>query len=79
MRWRRRPAVDRDSLETRFRALARLVERQGFRASGLVAIEVDGAYVVRGMRQHGDSPSLSMSSVTIAAKDLRAEIETLSP
>lgn len=77
MPWRRRPDLNRDALETRFRALARLIERKGFRPDGLVVIEVEGAYVIRGMRPHASGERPSIGSVTIAAADLAAEIEAM--
>lgn len=77
MPWRRRPDLDRDALETRFRALARLLERKGFRPEGLVVIEVEGAYVIRGMRHQASNETPSISSETIAAHDLAAEIDAM--
>lgn len=77
MSWQRRPDRDRGALETRFRALARLIERKGFRPDGLVVIEVEGAYVIRGMRPRASSETPTISSETIAAADLAAEIDAL--
>lgn len=78
MRWARKRGMDPESLEARFRALARLIERRGFRARGLVTIEADGDFIVRGMRQIADGEPVGMSNETISKGEVLMEIDSLS-
>lgn len=73
--WKRRG--DPDSFEDRYRAVARLIERRGFEAQGLTVIEVDGGFVVRGLRAVGRRYA-DVTSDTISAEELLAEVESLS-
>ena len=75
MRWGKKRGGNPDSLEDRYRALARLIERRGFEARGLLVIEVDGGYVIRGLR--ANSRDTAVASDTIAMDELLAEIEDL--
>ena len=72
--WKRRG--DPDSFEDRYRAVARLIERRGFGAQGLTVIEVDGGFVVRGLRAAGRRYA-DVTSDTISAEELLAEVENL--
>ena len=72
--WKRRG--DPDSIEDRYRAAARLIARRGFEPHGLTMIEVDGGFVVRGLRTAGRRYA-DVTSDTISAEELLAEIETL--
>lgn len=72
--WKRRG--DPDSFEDRYRAVARLIERRGFEAHGLTVIEVDGGFVVRGLRGAGRRYA-DVTSDTISAEELLAEVENL--
>jgi hypothetical protein len=75
MRWGKKRGGNPDSLEDRYRALARLIERRGFEPRGLMLIEVDGGYVIRGIRGRGRTTGVA--SDTIALDELLAEIEEL--
>jgi hypothetical protein len=75
MVWRRKQQLNPDSLEDRYRVVARLVERQGFEPRGLIVIEVDGGFVVRGVRATGRRGIPLVVSATIAAEDLLAEMD----
>ena len=72
--WKRRG--DRNSIEDRYRAAARLVTRRGFEPQGLTMIEVDGGFVVRGLRTAGRRYA-DVTSDTISAEELHTEIENL--
>lgn len=72
--WKRRG--DPNSIEDRYRAAARLIARRGFEAQGLTLIEVDGGFVVRGLRTAGRRHA-DVSSDTLSAEELDAEIENL--
>ena len=75
MAWRRKERLDPNSLEDRYRVVARLVERQGFDPHGLIVIEVDGGLLVRGVRATGRRGIPLVVSATIAAEDLLAEMD----
>ncbi len=75
MRWGKRRGGNPDSLEDRYRALARLIQRRGFEPRGLMLVEVDGGYVIRGIR--GSGRTTGVGSDTIALDELLAEIEEL--
>ena len=71
--WRR---GDPNSVEDHYRAVGRLIERRGFDPRGLTLIEVDGGFVVRGLRRVGKH-HVGVASDTIAAEELLAELENL--
>ena len=72
--WKRRG--DPNSVEDRYRAVIRLVTRRGFEPQGLVLIEVDGGFVVRGLRGSGHR-NFGIASDTISVEELQAEVENL--
>ena len=72
--WKRRGTAN--SIEDRSRALARLVARRGFDPRGLTLVEVDGGFLVRGLRVEGRGGPVVISE-TIAAEELLAEVEEL--
>ena len=65
------------SVEDRYRALARLVTERGFAPQGLVLIEIDGGFLVRGVRDTGGRGGVLVASDTIAAEELLAAVEDL--
>jgi hypothetical protein len=65
-----------DSFEDRYRAVARLIARRGFEPQGLTVIEVDGGFVVRGLRTIGRRYA-DVTSDTISAEELLAEVDNL--
>ena len=78
MAWgRKKRGGDPNSLEDRYRALVRLVERRGFAPQGLTVIEVDGGFVVRGVCTSRRKGGASVTSETIVADELLAEVEQL--
>lgn len=77
MRWGKKRGGDPESLEDRYRALARLVERRGFDQQGLMLIEVEGGFVVRGLRRDRHRGGGAIASDTIAQDELLDEIEGL--
>ena len=75
MRWGKKRGGNPDSLEDRYRTLGRLIEQRGFASQGLMTIEVEGGYVIRGLR--ADGRELLVTSDTIALDELLAELEEL--
>ena len=76
MAWGRKRRGDPDSTEDRYRAVVRLLLRRGFEPQGLTLIEVDGGFVVRGLRAI-EYRTVQMSSDIITADELLAELEHL--
>lgn len=74
---RKRRGGNPNSLEDRYRALVRLVERRGFEPHGLSLIEVDGGFFVRGVCNTGRKGGTLVTSEMISADELLAEIEEL--
>jgi hypothetical protein len=74
--WGRKRRGDPDSVEDRYRAVVRLLLRRGFDPQGLTLIEVDGGFVVRGLRDL-NSHSTVVSNDTISAEEVLAELEHL--
>lgn len=77
MPWGRKWRGDRGSVEDRYRAVVRLLLRRGFEPQGLTLIEVDGGFIVRGLRAI-ERRTIAMSSDTISADEVLAEVEHLS-
>ncbi len=75
MIWGRKRHGDPESVEDRYRAVVRLVLRRGFAPQGLTLVEVDGGFVVRGLRTA--HRSLAPASETISVEELLAELENL--
>lgn len=74
--WGRKRRGDPGSVEDRYRAVVRLLLRRGFDPQGLTLIEVDGGFVVRGLRDL-NSHSTVVSNDTISADEVLAELEHL--
>lgn len=74
--WGRKRRGDPNSVEDRYRAVARLALRRGFEPQGLTLIEVDGGFVVRGLRDLKDR-TVGVGNDTISADDILAELEHL--
>jgi len=52
------------------------VARHGFDPRGLTLVEIDGGFLVRGLRVEGRSGAIAISE-TIAVEELLAEVEDL--
>lgn len=76
MAWGWKKRGDPQSIEDRYRAVVRLVTRRGFEPQGLILIEVDGGFVVRGLRATGHR-SVGLGSDTISVEELLTEVENL--
>jgi len=76
MAWGRKRRGDPSSVEDRYRAVVRLLLRRGFEPQGLTLIEVDGGFVVRGLRAI-EQRTIQMSSDTITADEVLVELEHL--
>lgn len=76
MAWGRKRRGDPSSVEDRYRAVVRLLLRRGFAPQGLTLIEVDGGFVVRGLRAV-EYRTVQMSSATITADELSVELDRL--
>ena len=74
--WGRKRRGDPNSVEDRYRAVVRLALRRGFEPQGLTLIEVDGGFVVRGLRDLKNRTT-GVSNDTIAAEEILAELEHL--
>ncbi len=74
--WGRKRRGDPDSVEDRYRAVVRLIVRRSFDSRGLTLIEVDGGFVVRGLRDLNNH-STAVSNDTISAEEVLAELEHL--
>ena len=76
MAWGRKRRGDPSSVEDRYRAVIRLVTRRGFEPQGLMLMEVDGGFIVRGLRNAGHR-NTNLVSDTISVEELLAEVENL--
>lgn len=76
MPWGRKRRGDPDSVEDRYRAVVRLLLRRGFEPQGLTLIEVDGDFIVRGLRAI-DRRTITVSSDTITVDDVLIELDHL--
>jgi len=76
MGWGRKRRGDPSSVEDRYRAVVRLLLRRGFEPQGLTLIEVDGGFVVRGLRAI-EHRTIQMSSATITADEVLVELDYL--
>ncbi len=76
MAWGRKRRGDPSSVEDRYRAVVRLLLRRGFEPQGLTLIEVDGGFVVRGLRAI-ERRTIQMSSDTITADEMLVELDHL--
>jgi hypothetical protein len=76
MAWGWKKRGDPNSVEDRYRAVVRLLTRRGFEPQGLTLIEVDGGFVVRGLRTSGYR-NVTVASETISAEELLTELENL--
>ncbi len=74
--WGRKRRGDPNSVEDRYRAVVRLVMRRGFEPQGLTLIEVDGGFVVRGLRDLKNHTT-GVSSDTISAEEVLTELDHL--
>ena len=74
--WGRKRRGDPNSVEDRYRAVARLALRRGFDPQGLTVIEVDGGFVVRGLRDLKNR-TIGVGNDTISAEEILAELEQL--
>lgn len=74
--WGRKRRGDPNSVEDRYRAVVRLLLRRGFEPQGLTLIEVDGGFVVRGLRDRKNH-SIGVSSDTISAEEILIELDHL--
>jgi hypothetical protein len=76
MAWGRKRRGDPSSVEDRYRAVVRLLLRRGFEPQGLTLIEVDGGFVVRGLRAI-EQRTIQMSSDTITVDEVLVELDHL--
>lgn len=76
MPWGRKRRGDPNSVEDRYRAVVRLLLRRGFEPQGLTLIEVDGDFIVRGLRAI-DRRTITVSSDTITVDDVLIELDHL--
>lgn len=74
--WGRKRRGDPNSVEDRYRAVVRLLLRRGFEPQGLTLVEVDGGFIVRGLRDRKNH-GIGVSNDMISAEELLAEIERL--
>ena len=74
------PVRDPDSAQARLEALGYLLDRGGYTTRGLCILEVDGGFLVNGLKtaERGAAPDLEQVAENIGSDEITAAIAQLS-